>query len=166
MKRLNLTAVLDEAVMLVSHKLKDKHIQLFWEESDLDVPVIGDENRLKQVFINLIVNSIEAVMYDGVIAITMDVHHDDGYVEVSVIDDGYGIPGEVMKKIFDPFFSTKAGKKNTGLGLSICQHIIESHQGDRIRTQARLLVTCSQDNITHMFCQPEIQLSGCLLFSG
>jgi two-component system sensor histidine kinase AtoS len=139
MKRLNLTAVLDEAVMLVSHKLKEKHIQLFWEESDLDVPVIGDENRLKQVFINLIVNSIEAVMYDGVIAITMDVHHDDGYVEASITDDGYGIPGEVIKKIFDPFFSTKAGKKNTGLGLSICQHIIESHQG---------IITCSSNEKT------------------
>jgi signal transduction histidine kinase len=56
-----------------------------------------------------------------------------------VTDDGYGIPGDTMKRIFDPFFSTKVGKKNSGLGLSICQHIIESHQG---------LITCSSGEKT------------------
>ena len=139
MKRINLTIVLNEVVILLSHKLKEKNIQLLWQESTLEVPIFGDENRLKQVFINLIVNSIEAVMYEGVIEITMAVHQEHDYVEISVSDDGYGIPDETMKKIFDPFFSTKVGKKNSGLGLSICQHIIESHQG---------IITCSSGEKT------------------
>ena len=50
-------------------------------------------------------------------------------IVVSIIDNGCGISDEIKDRIFDPFFSTKAGKKNTGLGLSICQHIIESHEG-------------------------------------
>jgi signal transduction histidine kinase len=56
-----------------------------------------------------------------------------------VLDDGYGIPENIKKRIFDPFFSTKINKQNTGLGLSICQHIIESHQG---------LITCSNGEKT------------------
>ena len=138
-KQINLATVLDEAVLLISHQLKEKNIRLVWEESSLEVPVFGDENRLKQVFINLLVNSIEAVMYNGVIEIAMNVYQNEHYVEVSLTDDGCGIPEEIMPKIFDPFFSTKAGKKNTGLGLSICQHIIESHQG---------LITCASGEKT------------------
>ena len=99
----------------------------------------GDHVVTTNVEHNSVLRPLYHLKHDGVIEITVDVHHDDGYVEVSVIDDGYGIPGEVIKKIFDPFFSTKAGKKNTGLGLSICQHIIESHQG---------IITCSSDEKT------------------
>ena len=139
MKPINLIPVIDEVVLLLSHKFKEKNIHLTWEKYDSDVPVFGDENRLKQVFINLLNNSIEAVMYDGTIEITLDLHRDAHYVEVSITDDGYGIPEDVLKRIFDPFFSTKVGKKNTGLGLSICQHIIESHQG---------LLTCSSNDNT------------------
>jgi two-component system, NtrC family, sensor histidine kinase AtoS len=139
LKPINLAMLLDEVVLLISHKLKEKHLHLHWNEGELDVPVMGDENRLKQVFINLLVNSIEAVMYDGVIELTLKVHHEAGYAEVAVTDDGCGIPAEVLNQIFDPFFSTKAGKKNTGLGLSICQHIIESHQG---------LITCASGDKT------------------
>ena len=139
MTRTNLIDVLDETILLLNHKFKEKQVNVTWDPDTEDVLILGDENRLKQVFMNLMINSIEAVLHDGQIEITVDVHRDDGYrddgyVEVGITDDGYGIPEDTLKKIFDPFFTTKAGKKNSGLGLSICQHIIESHQG---------LLTCS-----------------------
>ena len=129
-KRINLAAVLDDVMLLVGHQLKEKHVRLLWANpQQSDVSILGDENRLKQVFINLIVNSIEAVVFEGTIELTLMAHPGEAYVEVSISDDGYGIPEDIMTRIFDPFFSTKVGKKNSGLGLSICQHIIESHQG-------------------------------------
>lgn len=139
LKRLNLAAVIDETLLLLNHKLKEKHLTLRWTKPTPEMPILGDENKLKQVFMNLIVNSIEAVMYAGTIEIRLDAHPAQQYVEVSVIDDGYGIPEEIRQKIFDPFFTTKVGKKNTGLGLAICQHIIESHQG---------LITCASGEKT------------------
>ena len=129
MKRVNLVAVLDETLLLLNHKLKEKQIALLRTQNADDAPIIGDENQLKQVIMNLVVNSIDAVAEAGTIEIALNARHEEGYVELAVTDNGSGIPPEIMEKIFDPFFSTKVGKKNTGLGLSICQHIIEAHQG-------------------------------------
>ena len=129
LKRLNLATLLDEVVLLLSHKIKEKHLRLTWNHQEQEIWIFGDENKLKQVFINLIVNSIEAVMYDGEIELALLLSPDEKYVEVTVTDNGYGIPEDIVKQIFDPFFTTKVGKHNSGLGLSICQHIIESHQG-------------------------------------
>ena len=142
MKRVNLALVLDDVVELLNHRFKQKQLQIHWTMPPEDVPILGDENRLKQVVINLLMNSIEAVMDHGVIELALDMHGEEGYVEMSVTDNGVGIPEEIQQKIFDPFFSTKAGKKNSGLGLSICQHIIESHQG---------LITCTSGNTTTTF---------------
>ena len=129
MKRVNLAAVLDETLLLLNHKLKEKQIALRRTQNADEAPIIGDENQLKQVIMNLVVNSIDAVAEAGTIEIALNARQEEGYVELAVTDNGSGIPPEVMDKIFDPFFSTKLGKKNTGLGLSICQHIIEAHQG-------------------------------------
>ncbi|HMK38542.1 MAG TPA: ATP-binding protein, partial [Bacteroidota bacterium] len=82
-----------------------------------------------QVFVNLLINSVEAVVEHGTIEIAVTRIEPDDCVEISIIDNGCGISTEIKDRIFDPFFSTKAGKKNTGLGLSICQHIVESHEG-------------------------------------
>ncbi|GAK61069.1 sensory histidine kinase in two-component regulatory system with AtoC [Candidatus Vecturithrix granuli] len=139
MKRINLATVLDEVIILISHKLKEKQIRFLRATDDREIPIFGDENRLKQVFINLLMNSIEAVMYDGMIELTTRIHEESRSVEITVSDDGYGIPEEIMPHIFDPFFSTKVGKKNSGLGLSICHHIIEAHQG---------IITCASGETT------------------
>ncbi len=129
MKPINLVTVINDVILLLNHKFKEKNINLKWSNKFSSIEIEGSENRLRQVFINLIINSIEAVLNEGNIEITTNIDHKKHYVEVLVIDDGYGIPKEIMNKIFNPFFSTKPGKNNTGLGLSICQYIIEMHQG-------------------------------------
>jgi two-component system sensor histidine kinase AtoS len=138
-EKIDLIRVLNEAVLLLDHKLKSKHIRVTREYSNKEAFIIGDENKLKQVFINLLVNSIEAVLEGGIIHIGISADRSEGYVEVRIIDNGYGIPREILPKIFNPFYSTKTHKNNAGLGLSICQHIIESHQG---------LISCQSNELT------------------
>jgi two-component system sensor histidine kinase AtoS len=142
MRKINIIKVLDEVVILLRHRIKSKKINFIWDNEIQEVIVLGDENKLKQVFINLLINSIEAVLENGYVEIKLNQNKKDEYVEISIIDNGYGIPKDIIEKIFDPFFSSKAGKNNTGLGLSVCQHIIESHQG---------IISCSSDGKNTIF---------------
>jgi signal transduction histidine kinase len=84
---------------------------------------------LKQVFVNLLKNSIESILDTGTVTITIEVPDSGNAVEIAVIDDGCGISDDVLPHVFDPFVTTKVTKQNTGLGLSICQHIVENHDG-------------------------------------
>jgi PAS domain S-box-containing protein len=88
--------------------------------------VYCEENQLKQVFINIIKNAIEAMPQGGNLTITT-VKNNDGYVCVRIIDQGKGIPNEIIDKIGGPFFTTK--ESGTGLGLMISHQIIEAHHG-------------------------------------
>ncbi len=128
-QRVHLNKLIDEVVILMEHMLKNKSIDLKVEHVPTDIYVLGDENHLKQVLINLIKNSIESILQVGHIGIETEVCTADHTVEVRIIDDGGGIPDEMKSRIFDPFVSTKLSKQNTGLGLSICQHIMEAHDG-------------------------------------
>ena len=127
--RTDLVEVIEEAILLLQHSLSQKNIRL---EKSLcaDHPeIVGDENRLKQLFLNLLLNSIDAVLDGGTVRVRLLVNQEDRFAEVTVADNGYGIPVEIQDKIFNPFFSTKMNKKNVGLGLSICQRIAEAHEG-------------------------------------
>lgn len=88
-------------------------------------PVIGDESQLKQAILNLLRNSREALVHGG--TIWVEAKPLVTQVELAIRDDGPGIPQEALKKMFDPFFSTK--ERGTGLGLSLTQQIIASHGG-------------------------------------
>ena len=128
-RRVNLREILDDVLILLLHQLSEKLIRVEKRYPADDVFLVGDENRLKQVFLNLVGNSIEAVLDHGFVEIDLRADGGAGYAEVLIKDDGSGIPEEVSDKVFNPFFSTKVSKKNTGLGLSICRHIVEEHHG-------------------------------------
>jgi PAS domain S-box-containing protein len=89
--------------------------------------IMGDKGKLGQVFLNIIQNAIQAISGKGKIILKSQFLAADDVLEVSVSDNGHGIPEDYRKKIFDPFFSTKDG--GTGLGLSICNSIVEQHRG-------------------------------------
>jgi CheY-like chemotaxis protein len=89
--------------------------------------VRGDATELREVFTNLLKNSLEALDRGGVI--TLAAERKDGKIRVEVADDGPGIPSEILSKVFDPFFTTK-GERGTGLGLCLCQQIVERHGGE------------------------------------
>ncbi len=103
------------------------------------IPAIhGDTDRLEQVFINLISNAIDAMPEGGNIYIDAVVSDErQGFLELSIRDEGEGISEENLHRIFDPFFTTKKLGKGSGLGLSICYGIIKSHGGE-IRVKSRV----------------------------
>jgi two-component system sensor histidine kinase AtoS len=128
-KRMNVVKVLEEVLMLLSHRLRAKRIVVVrrWPETPVIVPLV--ENKAKQLFLNLIVNACEAVLQDGEIVLDVLCDLPTGHAEIRVTDNGYGIAPEILSEVFKPFFTTKVSKTNTGLGLSICQHIVELHRG-------------------------------------
>lgn len=88
-------------------------------------PALADEGQLRQVFLNLVRNSREAMRQGGTLKVRSG--QSDGAVEVVFQDSGPGMSGEVRERIFDPFFSTKSG--GTGLGLAVSRQIIQAHGG-------------------------------------
>ncbi|SNQ60253.1 putative Histidine kinase [Candidatus Methanoperedens nitroreducens] len=90
-------------------------------------PILADSGQIQQVIMNLLRNSIQSIEKNGEIMIRTTSKQD--HIEISISDNGCGIPEENLDKIFDPFFTTKEQGKGTGLGLSVCYGIIKRHNG-------------------------------------
>jgi signal transduction histidine kinase len=86
-----------------------------------------DENQLQQVFVNLLLNAIQAVEENGVITVRSHMDTRQEFLMVEIADTGCGIAKENLDKIFEPFFSTK--KEGSGLGLAVSYGIVHNHQG-------------------------------------
>jgi signal transduction histidine kinase len=89
-------------------------------------------NEIKQVFLNIIKNSVEAIDNEGEIIVKTysKKQKSEKFITIEFSDNGNGIKEEILKKIFDPFFTTKTGAGGTGLGLAVCKKIIcDNHQG-------------------------------------
>ncbi len=129
-----------ERVALLHEEEARQHGVTFVRRYDPSLPpILGDEDRLLQVFHNLVVNAVNALKAGGRVTLGTRVSMNPlwgrvdlgvgqrAMVEVQVADDGPGIPAAVRDKIFDPFFTTKEG--GLGLGLAICHRILEEHRG-------------------------------------
>jgi signal transduction histidine kinase len=126
-RQIQMNEVLTRTVNLMSNELSLNGIELDLNLSD-NLPVIrGSAHDLQQVFLNLILNAIQAMPDKGTIDIRS--YTTDGFLRVDVTDNGMGIPAEVRDKIFEPFFTTKEVGKGTGLGLSVSYGIIRKHHG-------------------------------------
>ena len=119
---------LENTLTLLGYKLRDKNITVNKSFcSDLrEVPAFIGE--LTQVWTNIIDNAIYAMDKDG--ELTVDTKCDDKQVTVSIIDNGKGIPAEIVSRIFDPFFTTKKVGDGTGIGLDLAMRIIKRHSGE------------------------------------
>ena len=104
-------------------------------ELDPALPLVAaNEGQLRQVFIGLAANALEAMEGRGTLTVRSRLHR--GEVEVELEDEGSGIPEEILSRIFDPFFTTKPPGQGTGLGLAIAQGIVADH-GGRIEVTSR-----------------------------
>jgi|YelNatPaOPRAMG01_1025707.scaffolds.fasta_scaffold07597_5 PAS domain S-box-containing protein len=119
----NLFNTLNECLSSVIKDRNDINIKI---EIDKDLKILGDEVLLKQAFINLFQNSLEAMPNGG--DLTIEFNKTNDYYDIIVSDTGYGISDNIKDKIFLPFFTTK--EKGTGLGLAIVQKNIVSHGGN------------------------------------
>jgi PAS domain S-box-containing protein len=113
-------------VALFSHTFAKRARVEVVEHYERDVPdVMADPEQLKQVFVNLISNAVQAMQDGGTLAI--DTGHENGFVFVRFTDTGAGIPPDVLGKVFDPFVSMR--DDGTGLGLTIVHRIVDDHDG-------------------------------------
>lgn len=123
----DLNEVLRDVLRLVRYELNRHSICL--EEDFGELPAIqADPNKLKQVFINLLMNASQAMPEGGTLTVRTALVAGEE-VEAVVADNGPGIPADVQEKIFEPFFSTKREGEGTGLGLYICRNIVAEHEG-------------------------------------
>ncbi len=123
----NLTDILERTVNLVKYDKRFRNIRLI-TEIDENIPMLNvNPDKIQQVFLNLIINALDAMPDGGTLKIVM--RRTDSSVETIISDTGVGIEPDVIDKIFDPFFTTKSPGKGTGLGLSICYGIIKEHNG-------------------------------------
>ena len=122
----DLHAGIDSTLTMLTHKIKEKNIQVNKSYADDLKKVNGFVSELNQVWTNLIDNAIDAMGEGGTLSISTDNKGD--CVQVQVVDDGSGIPPDMQSHIFDPFFTTKAVGKGTGLGLDIVKKIMDQHE--------------------------------------
>jgi signal transduction histidine kinase len=125
--RRDIRDTLKSVFRLTEYLLRKGHVTLHDGLPEQPVMVTYDAQQIEQVLINLITNAIQAMPDGGDLFI--DLEHLDERVEVSVRDEGIGIPEEYLGKIFDPFFTTKAEGEGTGLGLSVSYGIVSEHGG-------------------------------------
>ncbi|CUT02974.1 two-component system sensor histidine kinase NtrB [Candidatus Kryptobacter tengchongensis] len=125
--KVNVNNELHHVIELLKHQFEKSNIKLNLKFSE-DIPSIyADCSQIHQVFLNIIVNAIQAINQNGVIEI--ETFAKDGYVNIKFRDNGVGILPEHIHKIFEPFFTTKEAGKGTGLGLAVSKRIIDEHNG-------------------------------------
>ncbi len=115
---------MEETIKLAHHALREKEITVSIEGKE-NLEINADKELFRQVILNLIINSVQAIKEKGDIKI--EFYKDEDRIKILITDTGPGIPKEHIKKIFDPFFTTR--KKGTGLGLAIVHRIIDAHGG-------------------------------------
>ncbi len=126
---LDLPRLLQETVVLASNQLKLSGIKIELQATDNLPRVHGDPQQLQQVFLNLILNAIDASPKGSKIQVLVVPADEPNCLAVKVIDYGSGIPEHILPSIFDPFFTTKGRGRGTGLGLSVSQGIVAKHGG-------------------------------------
>jgi signal transduction histidine kinase len=126
----DINAVLDGMILLVSTETKKKQIDITKDYSSDVPPIQIDREQIKQVFLNILLNGIEATSENGKITVRTRCFMKPGgepYTQIEFTDTGCGIPQEYIEDIFNPFFTTKS--TGSGLGLSISNQIIQDHRG-------------------------------------
>lgn len=138
----NLPELIEETMVLLERELQKYRIAVDMQIED-DLPAVSAiGNQIQQVFMNLLINARQAMSEGGELVIRLRKDAEANTVDLSVRDHGTGMTEETMRKIFQPYFTTKAGpdesgKGGTGLGLATCKNIIEAH-GGKIRVESSL----------------------------
>lgn len=118
--------IIDNTLTVLNNQLKHK-IEIIKQYEQHKYVVKGNVGKMHQVFLNILTNSIQAIEQQGQISIVTAI--ENNRVNISIADTGKGIAQENLKKITDPFFTTKPPGQGTGLGLSITYNIIQEHHG-------------------------------------
>ena len=124
----HLNAIIREVLQLLQHKSRYESI-LVRETLAESLPVMhGDAGALRQVFLNLLLNAMQAIRDEGTVEVTT--RSVPGWLEARVTDTGSGIPAEMIDQIWNPFFTTKTVGQGSGLGLALVYDIVKHHGGE------------------------------------
>ena len=129
MESVDLHKLLKETITLLENQIRLSGITVDIQFTDNLPRIHGDDQKLQQVFVNLLLNAMDASKKGGKIQVMGCLEEKTDAVKVTVIDYGEGIPHHVVSSVFDPFFTTKPKGKGTGLGLSVSQGIVAKHGG-------------------------------------
>jgi signal transduction histidine kinase len=122
--------VIGETMQLASNQIRLSKVKVDTQLDDEVAPVYGDRRQLTQVFLNIVLNALDAMPKGGELVVLVKNTRDREFVAVEISDTGSGIPEQKINEIFDPFFTTKKDGTGTGLGLSVSVGIVRKHGGD------------------------------------
>jgi signal transduction histidine kinase len=126
--------VLAQSLVLIGAQAQQQGIELVAPHTNQRFQIMADVGQLKQVFLNLLLNALQAMPDGGRIETTVEEWHEGltpvagRWVQIKIRDRGPGVPPDQLDKVFDPFFTTK--RDGTGLGLSVCHGIVQRHEGE------------------------------------
>lgn len=127
MDKLDILAELDESVYMQRERAAAENKHIVYEEPEILPPVLGDRNRLRQVFINIIDNALKYSDEGGVV--TIDVKLDEKNIVITISDNGCGIPAEHLPKVKQKFYKANQTVRGSGIGLAVADEIMKLHKG-------------------------------------
>jgi signal transduction histidine kinase len=139
-KLTDINKIVKDTLLLIEHQASMKNVKILTELNEQLPMITVDSNQIQEVFMNIILNALDAMPDGGLLTISSDSLPSFGgagvgsivdgrYIEIKFTDTGCGIPEENLNKLFDPFFTTKKVGEGTGLGLFVSHGIIEEHNG-------------------------------------
>ncbi len=127
--KLDIIAELSEAVLTFEQRAVREKKELIYTEIDDIIPVFGDKNRLRQVFVNIIDNALKYSDEGGSVTVST-IRLENGFVDIVVKDTGIGIPAEQLDKVKTKFFKGNATRRGSGIGLAVADEIVTMHGGE------------------------------------
>jgi two-component system NtrC family sensor kinase len=125
----NVAEILKRCLRLIEHRAELQQVRII-EKVPPDLPQIAcDANQVQQACLVMVMNALEAMPEGGELTVTIELRPQNDMIRVTVHDTGVGIPKEIQRRIFEPFFSTKETGQGTGLGLSVLYGIVQRHYG-------------------------------------
>lgn len=124
----NVNEIIKKTVSMLQNEFNLDHINVTTDLSDKVGDTLMDQNQMQQVFINIILNAVEAIRDNGTIKIGSRIDRNRKCIKIEISDNGCGIDPDHLGRLFEPFFTTKP--KGTGLGLAVSYRIIRNHKGD------------------------------------
>lgn len=126
-EKLDILAELDEVLYMMRDRAHNEGKHLLYDQSDMIAPVMGDKNKLKQVFINIIDNALKYTPKEGVVGI--QVITEDELIKIVVTDTGCGIAPDDLPRVKDKFFKANQSVRGSGIGLALADEIVALHGG-------------------------------------
>ncbi len=132
MENADLREIVETAVEVARYGESGNDVHIEAELSKSLPEICVDADQFTQVIVNLVLNAEQAIVASGrsgKIAVTADVDHETGRLNIAVEDDGPGIPADIRARVFEPFFTTKGVGQGTGIGLAVCHRVVAAHGG-------------------------------------